>query len=196
LSLLFFSFSFLFVPFSSPTQNPSGLFKFARTEDELAAVLAHELSHVLCRHLGEKITSSSLGSIFAALLTIFFGGGYDVINITKQLGFDLPNSREMEREADQVSLYILNAACFDVSKSPEVFERMEKDMKQLVGVPTFLSTHPSNDERVAKMKEWGKKVKSTMHVDNCAEIKEEWRIVEQERMRRRRIIADRLFGRY
>ena len=166
----------------------TGLFKFARTEDELAAIIAHEISHVICRHSGEKLTDFGLGSVMGASIDLFLGGGFGgLIGAARRIGWDLPNSRTMETEADFVGIHLLNAACFDVAKAPEVFKRMENEMSSEGGsLPSFMSTHPTYDDRVKKLEKWGKEVKVGMNVgeDKCDSIREDWRAVMDDRIRR------------
>jgi len=56
----------------------SGMFKYVRTESELAAVMAHEIGHVVARHTGEKVTEASLANLttlgLSALSSLVFGG--------------------------------------------------------------------------------------------------------------------------
>jgi predicted Zn-dependent protease len=73
----------------------TGLFRFARDEDELAAVLGHEMAHNLARHVGEKVSGSVLVRIFANLTFLIDPSGvlFSIFLPTASLLRELPHSR-------------------------------------------------------------------------------------------------------
>lgn len=133
----------------------TGLFKYTRGEDELAAVLAHELGHTLARHSGEKISGSMLVTMLArfSLLVDPSGTLYSLFLPTATLLHDLPNSREAEVEADQIGIYLAGEACYDPKAARNVFVSMKNEEMtshgNSKGPPQFLSTHPSHDTRIS-----------------------------------------------
>jgi len=138
-------------------------------EDELAAVLGHEVAHVVCRHGVEKATKSMVTS--AMLFTSVLCGDFILALLLGQattLGINLPFSREMEREADHLGLKIAAAACYDPRGAINAHRRlhnvtqvMQAGMARgaggravvIVEPPTVLSTHPPYEERVRLMSE-------------------------------------------
>ena len=157
----------------------SGLFKFTKDDDELAAIIAHEMSHILARHAGEKLSDHAVGTLSISILDYLFGGGWSLLELGKKIGFDLVNSRGMEREADEIGIHLLGAACFDVTKAANVFERMEKQMgrdENLPAVPEWVSTHPSYKERAGNLRNWAKVVEREIsgRSMDCKLIKEDW----------------------
>ncbi|CAN0395624.1 unnamed protein product, partial [Ectocarpus sp. 8 AP-2014] len=135
----------------------TGLLEVTPNEDALASVLGHEVGHVVANHAGEKLSKSFLKE--GLLLLLFAVTGFEYFDVARSIGslvFDLPNSREMEREADFIGLQLMSKACFDPHEMPETFGRMEATTKEkgISKGPAYLSTHPADAERIAKQKEW------------------------------------------
>ena len=85
----------------------TGLFKYARDEDELAAVLGHEMAHCLARHAGERVSGGLLMSIMARFVLLLDPTGvlYTLFVPAATLFHALPHSRDAEIEADHIGLY-------------------------------------------------------------------------------------------
>eukprot|EP01083_Nonionella_stella_P071179 191040_1 len=122
----------------------SGLFDIAQNEHELAAVLAHEMGHVVAGHMPEK-------AIFAVLLFVALFVIGDVGAIGTQLAIymlNLPFSRKLESEADYIGLEIMTNACYDPRGAISFFERLSKNPQDASNkIPSFMSTHPASSER-------------------------------------------------
>lgn len=101
----------------------TGLFRFAKDEDELAAVLSHEMAHNLARHAGEKVSSTILIQIMARVLLLIDPSGvlYYLFLPAASLLHELPHSREAEIEADHIGVYLASEACFDPRAAIRVF---------------------------------------------------------------------------
>jgi metalloendopeptidase OMA1, mitochondrial len=149
------------------------MFKYARTEDEIAGILGHEMAHNLARHQGEKISSGAVVG-FLAQLSLFFDptGGYLMIFLpATELFSSLPNSRTQETEADNIGMYLAAKACYDPEALGRVFKRMEKagsdgsDENLVLKPPEFLSTHPSDSTRIKNMQDWLPRDKKILHQD-------------------------------
>ena len=137
----------------------TGLFNVARNQDQLAAVIAHEMGHVLAKHHDERITrqagaqgvlqllGSLLGSRYGqgAASAAVQGGG-----ILAQTGFLLPGSRAQESEADVVGQQLMANAGFDPREAVNLWQ----NMIQAGGsrAPEWLSTHPDPNARIAEMR--------------------------------------------
>jgi len=101
----------------------TGLFNYVKDEDELAAVLGHEVAHNLARHAGEKISGGIVVNLLANLLFLFDPSGVTSALLlgSSSLLHDLPNSREAECEADQIGIHLAAYACYDPRAAKRVF---------------------------------------------------------------------------
>ena len=138
----------------------TGLFNVARNQDQLAAVIAHEMGHVLAKHHDERITrqagaqgvlqllGSLLGSRYGqgAASAAVQGGG-----ILAQTGFLLPGSRAQESEADVVGQQLMARAGFD----PRAAVNLWQNMIAAGGSrpPEWISTHPDPQSRISELRE-------------------------------------------
>ena len=102
----------------------TGLFRYARDEDELAAVVGHELAHNLARHAGERISGGLIANLLAHLTFLIDPSGalYAVFVPATALLHDLPNSREAEMEADRIGIHLAADACYDPRAAKRVFK--------------------------------------------------------------------------
>ena len=137
----------------------TGLFNVARNQDQLAAVIAHEMGHVLAKHHDERITrqagaqgvlqllGSLLGSRYGqgAASAAVQGGG-----ILAQTGFLLPGSRAQESEADVVGQQLMANAGFDPREAVNLWQNMIAAGGGRA--PEWLSTHPDPNARIAEMR--------------------------------------------
>ncbi len=138
----------------------SGLIeKLKVTDDELAAVIGHEISHALREHARERasdqMVAGSLISIGSALLGVGSlgqqGAEYAYMGV-----IGLPNSREHEREADRIGVELAARAGYDPRAAITLWQKMGK-----VGgsaPPTFLSTHPSSADRSSDLTVYAQRV--------------------------------------
>jgi len=120
--------------------------------DELAAVLAHEASHVLCRHHAERLGRAN----FAALANVLARWllGVPVPGAVVALALVLPHSRANEREADAVGVRLAARACFDPAANVRMLKRLAAVEARGqsgggAGGLALLRTHPLTAERVA-----------------------------------------------
>jgi predicted Zn-dependent protease len=129
------------------------------TDDEIAMVMGHEISHALLDHTRERMSvaqaSSAGAQIAGALLGVGQLGG-DLLQNAAVVAIGLPNSRESEAEADAVGIQLAAHAGFDPHAAVTLWDKMGK----LGGgrQPEFLSTHPSPENRAAKLKEMATKL--------------------------------------
>jgi len=138
-----------------------GLIAMTASRDELASVLAHELSHVTQRHIARSVTQDSRNSLLATaamlagLLVAVKGGSADVANAAMIGGqaaaqqASLNFSRDMEREADRVGFGVLTDAGYAGSGMYSMFERLEQaNHLNDSGAFPYLRTHPLTSERI------------------------------------------------
>ncbi len=127
----------------------SGLIeKINPTDDELAQVLAHEISHALAKHTAEKMSvamATSLGALAVAVATDSRGVAMGA-SAAAMVAITLPNSRTAENEADQIGLELAARAGYDPRAAVTLWQKMGKES----GASSFdfLSTHPSSAKRI------------------------------------------------
>ena len=140
-----------------------GLMAITSSRDELASVLAHEMSHVTQRHIARSISSSgkrSLVSLAALVLGIIAASrssspdamsavitGTQAANVQGQLNF----SRDVEREADRIGFQVMTAAGFAPGGMAAMFEKMDAStrLNDFGGFP-YLRSHPLTTERIGE----------------------------------------------
>ncbi|HWI36659.1 MAG TPA: M48 family metallopeptidase [Burkholderiales bacterium] len=128
------------------------------TDDELAQVMGHEISHALLDHTRERMSvarSTSLGVQALGIVTGVGSLGGQAMDMAAQVAITLPNSREGESEADAVGTQLAARAGYDPKAAVTLWDKMAKLGK---GPAEFLSTHPSPENRSAKLKELGAKL--------------------------------------
>jgi predicted Zn-dependent protease len=134
----------------------TGMLRMAKSDDELAVVMGHEASHAIARHAGERIssnmviqgalqgTSIALGDMSPAAQQATMAA----LGLGSNVGVLLPWSRMQESEADELGLLIAADAGYDPRTSIDLWTRMAA---QSGAPPEFLSTHPSENTRIARL---------------------------------------------
>lgn len=138
--------------------------KLRVTDDELAAVMGHEIAHALREHGREKVGQSAgvgvAAAIGGALIGSYFGVdadlGESVLGAAGDLAFMRPNSRGMEQEADRLGVELAARAGYDPHAAISLWEKMER--ASTGQVPQWLSTHPSNKSRISDLKVYADRV--------------------------------------
>lgn len=127
----------------------SGLLEQTQSADEFAAVIAHEIGHVVHRHGTEQLVSTA----GTGLLISFVLGDATGLSLGAVVGaalIDTRFSRQAEIEADQFSLNMSRNVGFDASALPDLLERIGSESEQDAAF-ALLSTHPMNAERRAQL---------------------------------------------
>jgi predicted Zn-dependent protease len=158
-----------FNAFASPAGHifiNSGLFEALQSEEELAGVIGHEISHVVCRHISERIEHSKkvgMATLAGMVAGIFIGaGGAAAAGNAVALGsmatgqsLSLAYSRENERQADEIGLQYLTKAGYTGEGLLTSLEKIRS--RQWFGsdqIPTYLTTHPASEDRLAYIDTW------------------------------------------
>jgi Zn-dependent protease with chaperone function len=131
--------------------------KLKASDDEIAAVMGHEIGHALASHSREKMSvamaTNAAVTVLAALVSArsnnAFGATRDAGMLAAGVAVTLPNSREAETEADQIGIELAARAGFDPRAAVTLWEKMAKLGG---GGPEFLSTHPAPENRAERLK--------------------------------------------
>jgi predicted Zn-dependent protease len=132
----------------------SGLLSIARTNDQLAAVVGHEVAHVLARHGSERMTQEKLAQTGRLAVGVAIGdldpatqmAILGALGLGAQFGVLMPFSRVHESEADRIGLILMSRACFDPRAAVEIWAAMAASGRG--EPPEILSTHPSHGTRI------------------------------------------------
>jgi len=131
--------------------------KVKPTDDELAQVMAHEISHAVANHVAEQMSVALASQIGLAVLsaTALHDSRYRTAALTgaalaATLAIELPYSRKAEAEADRIGIELAAKAGFDPWAAPSLWEKMGKVSKHRV--PELLNTHPSSANRQATLR--------------------------------------------
>lgn len=137
--------------------------KINATDDELAAVIGHEISHALREHGRERMSSAYVQQFGLQALAAFVtkGAAAGAINqaagMGSQLFFALPNGREQEREADKMGLELAARAGYNPDAAVTLWQKMSANNKG--APPEFLSTHPASENRIKDLQALTPKVR-------------------------------------
>lgn len=131
------------------------------TDDEIAVVLGHEITHALREHSREQMSQNMVKESALGIASIFVDQKVVVAsNVLADLGLMLPFSRAHETEADEIGLELVHKAGFNVDAGPAVWHKMAKlntGSKPL----EILSTHPSDDSRIENLERLAAAIKNT-----------------------------------
>ena len=131
----------------------TGILKVANNQDRLAAVVGHEISHVLSHHANERASAATLTNIGLVVIGIAANSNNQnsqlaiaALGLGVQYGIIMHYSRIHETEADLLGLDIMAKAGFNPAEAPKLWESMKVGKKE--NVPEWMSTHPSDDTRI------------------------------------------------
>ncbi|RUR39478.1 M48 family metallopeptidase [Vreelandella populi] len=132
----------------------TGMLNIATTQDQLAAVVGHEIGHVLARHANERASTQNATSLGLSVISSASGmqtpGGQQlmgVLGLGAQYGIALPFSRRHESEADIIGLDLMAQAGFDPRQSVTLWENMQAASGG-GAPPAWMSTHPNQGQRI------------------------------------------------
>jgi predicted Zn-dependent protease len=135
----------------------TGLLPVTQTEEALAVVIGHEIAHVIAQHSSERLSQQVALQYGGAIAGGLLGNsqamqqlGQTVFGLGAQYGVMMPYARKQEYEADEIGLIVMAMAGYD----PQVAIPFWTRMAQSGGgaqVPEFLSTHPTDNNRIANI---------------------------------------------
>ncbi|KIK36189.1 hypothetical protein CY34DRAFT_811477 [Suillus luteus UH-Slu-Lm8-n1] len=132
----------------------TGILPICKDEQGLAAVLGHEIAHVVARHASERYSSSKVFLAVAVLLQTVLGFDFGITNLISTLLLELPNSRTQEYEADTIGMQLTAKACFDPQAAVEMHARLAQYEKAHGATSLeFLRTHPGAERRIKHLEE-------------------------------------------
>ena len=143
----------------------TGILPITQTERGVAVVMGHEVAHALADHGAQRMSAATLQQLGAVAGNVaindpqkrnMFNQAY---GIGSTIGLMLPFSRSHETEADRIGLQIMAIAGYNPDEAAELWKRMKANSGNQAP-PEFLSTHPSNDTRIANLTEWSPLAKS------------------------------------
>ena len=144
----------------------TGLIEAMNEEEELAGIIGHEIAHVYCRHISQKIERSkkirmaTLAGMAAGILMGLGGASEAASAVTMGStaagqSAELAYSREDEMQADQFGLEFLKQSGYNASGLLEILKKIRS--KTWFGsdqIPTYLMTHPAVEDRIAFISSW------------------------------------------
>jgi predicted Zn-dependent protease len=135
----------------------TGLMKVAQTEDQLAAVIGHELSHVTFQHGGQRMSQQTAWEAAGGVAQAYLGRNgaprnpyvEAAMGIGGQVGILLPFSRKHETQADREGQMLMARAGYDPAAASALWANMMAVSKG--APPEWMSTHPSSDKRMEQL---------------------------------------------
>ena len=129
------------------------LLRQLQSEDELAAVLGHEIGHVLARHSAEHLAKQQLTQQLVGAVVVG-SGSYETAQLAQVAGslINMKHGRDDELESDALGLRLVREAGYDPAAMIRVMQVLEKASGGS-GQPEFASTHPSPANRIARIRE-------------------------------------------
>lgn len=136
-----------------------GILPYTQNESGLAVVMGHEIAHAVAKHSNERMSQQLLAQYGAMLTDILLSNRSEttrsvvntVYGIGATVGVILPYSRKHEYEADRLGAIFMAMAGYDPNEAVLFWQRMAASNSR--GAIDFLSTHPSDERRFAKLKQ-------------------------------------------
>ncbi|WP_350560148.1 M48 family metallopeptidase [Psychrobacter sp. CAL346-MNA-CIBAN-0220] len=122
------------------------------TDDEIAAIMGHEMSHALREHSRERLSREYATQTGIGVAASVFGltqGQAQLANLAGDFGITRPHSRTQESEADQIGLELMARAGYNPQAAITLWQKMQRASQG--EPPQFLSTHPTSSNRIAQL---------------------------------------------
>lgn len=131
--------------------------KLKLTDDEIAAVMGHEIAHALREHSREQLSQKTVSGLLTSVVSAAAGVPGELMDAGSQMLVHLPNSRSMELESDIIGLELMARAGYDPRNASSIWKKMMQQSQGKSG-PSFLSTHPTGQDRIAALDSYVPKV--------------------------------------
>jgi predicted Zn-dependent protease len=134
--------------------------KLNATDDEIAAVMGHEIAHALREHARERMSRQMGTQMGIGIVGALFGIGdlgQSIAGTVADVTLNLPNSRLHETESDRIGVELAARAGFDPNAAITLWEKMAKASGG-GQPPKWLSTHPSHEDRIKDLRIYAAKV--------------------------------------
>jgi len=131
--------------------------KLRLSDDELAAVMGHEIAHALREHSREQASQKTISSLITSTIAAAAGVPGELMDAGSQMLVHLPNSRAMELESDVSGLELMARAGYDPRNASSIWKKMQQVNGASKG-PAFLSTHPAGADRIQELDAYVPKV--------------------------------------
>lgn len=134
--------------------------KLNLTDDEIAAIMGHEIAHALREHARERASEQATTGLVIGVGAAILGAGQvgsDLTQMAYHSVFGLKHSRQHETEADRIGVELAARAGYDPRAAISLWEKMGKASGG-GGGPEFLSTHPSTESRIADLRNYASRV--------------------------------------
>jgi predicted Zn-dependent protease len=135
----------------------TGILPVTRDEAGLAAVMGHEVAHVLARHSAERLSRQLALQSGAQLVGYVMGVSPQLTQMGSAIlvsAIQLPWGRAQESEADHLGLIYMAKAGYDPRAARDLWVRMAQASQGGSRPPEFLSTHPSEETRIRQIEAW------------------------------------------
>ena len=137
----------------------TGILPVTKDEAGLATVMGHEIAHAIAQHSVERASKMLTAQLGGAAVGVLASGQSEgtqstvnqLFGIGAQAGYVLPNSRNQELEADRLGLSFMAMAGYNPNTAVSFWQRMAKAGEGSQKPPEFLSTHPADDTRIARI---------------------------------------------
>ncbi len=141
----------------------TGILKVAKNDDQLATVISHEIAHALARHGAERVSASMLsqgiqvlGNIALSTQAPQYSKTFNIAyGLGSQYGVLMPYGRMQESEADEIGIYLMYKAGYNLNEALKFWENMSEGKKESI---EFFSTHPNSTTRIENIKNIIKKI--------------------------------------
>ena len=129
----------------------TGLFRVAQNDDQLAAVIGHEVAHTAARHAAERYSQQALAQVGLGIAgqATNSRAALQALGLGAQVGALLPFSRQHELEADRIGVDYMARAGYRPSQAVALWRNM--GTARSGGTPQFLSTHPNDATRIQQL---------------------------------------------
>lgn len=135
----------------------TGILNVTENQDQLAAIIGHEVGHVIEHHSNERLSANKVSTMGMAVAAIALGASkvenkelwVAGLGAGIQYGIIMPYSRSHESEADIIGQELMARSGFAPQASVQLWKNMSKLSKD--SPPEFMSTHPSNETRIKQL---------------------------------------------